>query len=139
MAHPKITIQEVREAYNTSQSELSQSTASVSNVCRTMALTLFAAVIYDIWDKTCTDTQNASLYVAGLVIIVIFIELLQYCITTVLLKVWSYQIVHRKLNQRQLNKEKIKLQKFCICLVALKVILVLLCSVLVVFILAAHK
>ena len=134
MAHPKITIQEVREAYNTSQSELSQSTASVSNVCRTMALTLFAAVVYDIW-KQCSCTRELSLCVAGLVIIEIFIELIQYCTTTIFLKVWSYKIVHRKLSQRQLNKGKVKLQKFCICLVALKVIIVFICSILVTVIL----
>lgn len=134
LSRPKITIQEIREAYNTSQSELSQSTASVSNVCRTMALTLFAAVVYDIW-KQCSCTRELSLSVAGLVIIEIFIELIQYCTTTILLKIWSYRIVHRKLSQRQLNREKIKLQKFCMYLVALKVILVFICSILVAVIL----
>lgn len=135
MAHTKITMREIREVYNESQSNLTHSTTSVSNVCRTMTLALFAAVIYDIWKTPCLVIRELSLSVAGLVMIEIFIELIQYCTTTILLKVWSYKIVHRRLNKRQLNKEKIKLQKFCLCLVELKVLLVLVCSILVVIIL----
>lgn len=122
----------IREILNVLESEITQSTSDVSNVCRTMSLALFAAVIFDILGE---NKSEWSLFVVLLAVFVIFLDLLQYGATTIAVRVWSYKLCHRKITKDQYKESSRIFQKVCLVIVALKVTLVILNTMVVIMIL----
>ena len=122
---------ELKETVNRLDSNMLKATADISNVCRTLSLTLFAAVLFN-------EDSCYSVIVIFTTIVTIFIDLIQYCTTTLLYKKWTKQVGEKKLTADNVEDKEWRYRKVGFAFLGTKVVLVIINLVLVILLLMSR-
>lgn len=116
-------------------SDISQATSDLSNVCRSMVFAPFAVAMVDVWNGNSTIV---SFYVLIIAMSTILIDVVQYCTTAILSTIWYTKVEKGIIDSERLEKEQTSFRRICVILLVVKVSLVLICFGLIIIILLKH-
>lgn len=116
--------------------DVSQASSDLSHVCRTMAMALFAPAIVDLLSEY---PQPVSPIIITITICIIFLDIVQYSITTILSRLWLRQVHSRRIDGTQLNSKQSIWQGCALIILFIKVIAICVSIVLVMILLSGFK